>query len=349
MGRFTEGAEHSQEMLFPEYRDGQVVQDPTERLNGRFADRLGLRAHGIRTGPGRMMYAFHRTGGGLRPGQSFRYWRCLLVGALLAASVGCSTTGPSNLVAAAERLNLRESLVQGAPFRHRVYSNPAASDTTANTLHIYIDGDGTPWIRPGRPAADPTPRNPLVLRMMSSDPSPAVYLGRPCYAATMDQDSCSVWDWTHGRYAERVVESMTEAVMQITAKRTFDRLVLIGFSGGGTLAMLLAERIAGVTDVVTLAGNLDVEAWTRQHGYSALSGSLDPARRPPLRPDIRQWHWIGAEDQRVPPALLLGAIEPGPNVRVTVLPGLNHTCCWEEAWPHLLRDLTQDGVQRGPD
>jgi pimeloyl-ACP methyl ester carboxylesterase len=253
------------------------------------------------------------------------------------------------MMAAAERLNLDQSLIRGAPFTHRVYSNSAAASTTAKTLHIYVDGDGNPWIGPGRPAADPTPRNPLVLRLMAGDPSPAVYLGRPCHAETMDQGSCGVWDWTHGRYAEKIVASMAEATRRIIANRTFDRLVLIGFSGGGTLAMLMAERIPGLTDVVTLAGNLDVEAWTRQHGYSALTGSLDPAKLRPLRRGIRQWHWIGADDRRVPPELLLGAVQSGPHVRVTVLPGMDHTCCWEETWPRLLREITPNGMQQLPD
>ena len=41
--------------------------------------------------------------------------------------------------------------------------------------------------------------------------------------------------------------------------------------------MLLAERLEMTQAVVTIAANLDTDAWTELHGFSALEGSLNPA------------------------------------------------------------------------
>jgi pimeloyl-ACP methyl ester carboxylesterase len=254
---------------------------------------------------------------------------------------GCATAPSSAFDSAAGELGLVADVVSGGDFVHRALWNAAARSAPGpkSRLHLYIDGDGTPWLGPGRPAADPTPRNPLVLRLVALDPAPSVYLGRPCYAGLADAGSCHPWHWTHARYGPQVVDSMSQAARRLAASLGATQLSLIGYSGGGALAMLIAERLAGVTDVVTLAGNLDVAGWSELHDYSPLDDSLDPSARPPLPAEIRQWHWVGADDAAVPPALVRGAVEPRPGVIVEVLPGMDHACCWEQAWPELLRRL----------
>ena len=76
------------------------------------------------------------------------------------------------------------------------------------------------------------------------------------------------------------MSSMASALRRYLSRGDIDRLVWLGYSGGGTLAMLLAPRFDQTTDVVTVAANLDIDAWTDRHGYSRLSGSLNPARQP---------------------------------------------------------------------
>jgi len=264
---------------------------------------------------------------------------CLLVAAGLILLSGCATLQRADFQQTAADLGFATSEVSGNTFTHRVLHNQAAQASSITRLHLYIDGDGTPWLGRGRPAADPTPRNPLVLRLMALDPTPAIYLGRPCYAGTWDEAQCTAWHWTHGRYSETVVASMTLAARRVASAHDAQELVLIGFSGGGTLAMLIAARLEGVSDLVTLAGNLDVAGWTNLHGYSRLSDSLDPATQAPLPPQIQQWHWVGAKDRRVPPRLIRGAVDPRPQVQLEVLPGIDHSCCWETIWPDLLTRL----------
>jgi len=71
-----------------------------------------------------------------------------------------------------------EAVTQGAPYRHRVFTNPAAQDkTTSERWHVYIEGDGRAVNARGAPSLDPTPRTPLLLQMMTQDTKPALYLG----------------------------------------------------------------------------------------------------------------------------------------------------------------------------
>jgi pimeloyl-ACP methyl ester carboxylesterase len=268
---------------------------------------------------------------------------------LLGALAGCAGFASHPLERAARGLGFAAQDQPGEGFVHRLYVNDGAAamlagvpssaspGATVPRLHVYIDGDGTPWLGPGQPSPDPGPRNPLVLRLMALDPHPAIYLGRPCYAAPPDRNACQPWHWTHGRYAGTVVASMEHVLREIAARSGVRELVLIGYSGGGALAMLLAARLEDVTGVVTLAGNLDVQAWTDHHGYSPLTGSLDPAARPPLPSRVRQWHWLGEDDRAVPPGLVSAALSRQPDARVGILPGVGHSCCWEQEWPRLLR------------
>ncbi len=261
-----------------------------------------------------------------------------LVGVCLGLSLlaGCTAPGPRAYQDAAEGLGFRAAEVAGEGFTHRVYLNRAAARADVEVLHVYLDGDGIPWHGRGRPALDPSPRNPLVLRLMARDGAPAVYLGRPCHLDAKESSACRPWHWTHGRYSEAVVASMASALSRILERHPAERVLLIGYSGGGALAMLIAPRLPAVEGVVTLAANLDVAGWADHHGYSRLEGSLDPARRPPLPPRIRQWHWVGADDREVPPPLVARALAGQQGAALEVIPGLDHACCWEAHWPRLL-------------
>src|SRR5258706_15772923 len=69
------------------------------------------------------------------------------------------------------------AILRGADFDHVVY----ARSGTGNTLHVYLENDGLPWLRRYLVAADPTSDRPLMLQLMVVDPAAVLYLGRPCY------------------------------------------------------------------------------------------------------------------------------------------------------------------------
>ena len=255
----------------------------------------------------------------------------VVLGAVLLAG-GCRSASERFIDQAAQR-QLRADVVAGNGFQHLVLSRDRAA---ARTLHVYLDGDGVPWLG-GYPAVDPTPRDPRVLDLMALDRAPAVYLGRPCYHGLGGDAACASSLWTSSRYSEEVVTSMAAAARRRLAARGAERIVWLGYSGGGVLAVLLAARLPETTAVITVAANLDVDAWADQQRTSRLLGSLNPSRQPPLSARVYQRHYAGGRDRTVPPEARAG-------VEVVVVPDYDHRCCWTSLWPAVLADL--EGVER---
>lgn len=258
---------------------------------------------------------------------------------LLALLLLSACTRPAALYdAAAGAQGFTRSERQGSPFRHAIFEREPT--VAGATLHVYLEGDGTPWDGPGRSAADPTPRAPLALALMAGDPQPALLVGRPCYHLERPDPACRPHWWTDGRYAPEVVASLAVVISAEIAARGASRVTLIGFSGGGALAMLLAPELPAVSRVITLAANLDTAAWTAHHAYPPLTASLDPAARPPLPARIAQTHYLGERDTNVPPSLLAALRARTVEADWEILPGFDHRCCWVARWPALLDAAT---------
>ena len=274
--------------------------------------------------------------------------RRLLIAALalsIAALASCATPSDS-FNARARLLGLNETLVKGDPFDHAVYWNQAAmagrGSTSAKVLHVYFDGDGEPWYG-GRPTLDPTARNPLILRLMALDQTPAVFLGRPCFNGLSETPQCNYELWNDARYSEPVVASMTAALGRVTKEEGAERVVLFGASGGGALAVLIADRIDYVDGIVTVAANLDTKAWLAYHQYSGMRESLNPAvdgRRNENRHQyVFERHYSGGRDQIVPTNTVTKGLR-NPN-ELIVIPNYDHNCCWADIWPQILTDVSQ--------
>jgi hypothetical protein len=256
---------------------------------------------------------------------------CLVI--LLA---GCAPA--QRLDALAKEHGLERSVVEANHFQLVVYRNTAREGRGAR-LHVYLEGDGLPWRTRYEVSWDPTPRDPLALRLMEKDPAPSIYLGRPCYDGQAASAGCGPRMWTDGRYGPQVVSIMQAALARLLAGSPSAGVVLIGYSGGGTLAMLLAPRVHQTRSVITVAGNLDPDRWAQLHRYSPLRGSLNPADEPPLDSSIRQVHYVGSRDHNVPPSIVRAVAKKQPNASVEVIQGFDHRCCWEAAWPSILKGL----------
>ena len=257
-----------------------------------------------------------------------------MFGALLLGLGACATPA-ERFDANARQKQLVRLTTFGTPFTHVVYANQHIG--VGKVLHVYFGGDGTPWVA-SRPALDPTPREPLVLDLMAQDKGPAVYLGRPCYHGRQDA-ACNGWLWTNGRYAEAVVASMTAALDGLLKKHGHSKAVLIGHSGGGTLAMLVAPRIRQTIGVVTIGANLDIDAWTARRGFGRLTGSLNPARQARLPDGVAQFHFAGGRDRIVPQPVTEAGLRGG--ARVLVVENYDHSCCWADYWPRVLERLAK--------
>ena len=144
----------------------------------------------------------------------------LLVVGLAALSLAACATPSQSFDARARLAGLTETTVRGNPFEHTVYWNRAAlamrgGSETGRVLHVYFDGDGQPW-KAGHPTADPTARNPLILRLIGLDREPSVFLGRPCFNGMASTPPCNYTYWNDARYSEPVVASMTAAMPEAT-------------------------------------------------------------------------------------------------------------------------------------
>ena len=257
----------------------------------------------------------------------------LVAGAILALVLAACSSPAHRWWGHVAAVGFDATVVAGDPFRHVVLEKPGGS---SRVVHVYLDGDGTPWDA-GAPAVDPTPRSMFVLELMRRDDRPSVYLGRPCYHGLVDDAGCLPALWTDERYSDRVVSSMAAGLTQYLSARPFERIVFIGYSGGGTLAVLLASRFTRTVAVVTVAANLDIDAWTARHRYLRLAGSLNPASQPPLPPHVYQRHYVGARDRVVPPEIVRrGQID---RTEIVIVPDFDHVCCWPRLWPSILEDL----------
>ena len=249
----------------------------------------------------------------------------------------CTTTSPRHFYQTAAKLNLQKNIIHGKQFPMIYY----AKETTKHTedLHIYLGGDGTPWLDVMTYSSDPSPSNPLMLQLMQMDGTQSLYLGRPCYQGLFSTPPCDYFYWTAGRYSRVIVENMHDAITQLIEQRGVKRLTLIGFSGGGALATLLARKIPQTVAVVTIAGLLDTQAWTDLHFYSPLNGSLNPAMQPPLAKHIRQIHLLGANDKNIPPRIVERFFLQQYKVEKLLFKQADHSCCWEKHWPTALKKL----------
>jgi len=264
---------------------------------------------------------------------------CSIVCLCLAA---CTTPGLRMDALAAKHGALRETL-RGNDFDQVVYTRGLASSSA--TLTIYFEGDGLPFERKDVVSADPTPRRPLALELMLTDPGPTAYVARPCYQAAGPRALCPPALWTSARYSEAVVSSMHAVVRRLLARAADARTTLVGYSGGGVLAMFVAERERRIGTVVTVAANLDVGAWTRRHGYSTLDGSLDPATVSQWRATLQQLHYAGAADKNVPPDIARAFVAHVPGATLNEIAGFDHRCCWVQKWPALLNERAQPSLR----
>lgn len=232
----------------------------------------------------------------------------------------------------------REVRFQAPPFVLTGFVKPGAE--TADTIHVYIEGDGRAW-HGGRPPDDPTPTDPLALRLALADPAPAVlYLARPCQLTTRaTKGVCGLPYWSTHRFSEEVVSAMDRALSRYKIETGAGRIVIAGYSGGGAVAALIGARRDDVALLITVAGTLDHGAWTSHHQVSPLTGSLNPVDEAARLASVPQIHFVGAEDDIVPPLVAdayMRALPKHGNARVVRIPDFDHNCCWDRDWPGLL-------------
>jgi len=210
----------------------------------------------------------------------------------------------------------------------------------SDSIRIYIEGDGRAWETRSRLSDDPTPSNPVGLTLATADPSDSVvYIARPGQFLAPGSSRCDPTYWSARRFSTEVVEAFDEAIYALKAKSGAKTVELVGYSGGGALAVLVAARRSDVSSIRTVAGNLDPKTLCDYHKVSQLDGSIDPMDFAKKIADIPQRHFVGSKDKTVPYLIAEHFVKNEGNADgscITIVDGATHKDGWQRRWKELL-------------
>ena len=226
------------------------------------------------------------------------------------------------------------TVASGLGFNHLLIDN---LKPFSQLLHVYIEGDGKPLNAAGFPSNDPSPDFPLALELMGKANVRSYYIGRPCYFEVYSL-RCNPNLWTEGRYSESIVNSLSKVISNLAEEREIP-VALIGFSGGGTLATLVASRNQYVRGLVSINANLDLGRWTSFYGARSLSDSLDPIQeQEKVNEPTKKIFFVGGRDLIVPSVISRKYVEIHGGELIEY-PNFTHTCCWLDIWESLLEKI----------
>lgn len=266
----------------------------------------------------------------------------LIALAIALLTAGCWRDVPMR-EATAQHLAMPSFMIQreikAEPFVLTAYERVRAPGQTAT---VYIEGDGMAWVSRRTPSLDPTPINPTALHLATQDKSAnVIYLARPCqYSRERTPQICKIDYWTGKRFAPEIITAMNTALDNMKARYDLTGLDLIGYSGGGGIAVLLAAQRNDVLSIRTVAGNLDTDVFTRMHEISPMKGSENPAHSAALVSHIPQQHFIGAWDKVVTAALFESFRQASGSercLRHTLVQDTDHEDGWVSRWSDLLK------------
>jgi hypothetical protein len=267
--------------------------------------------------------------------------RCaaLLLGLCIVVEIeGCAIIDPdAHADALAAPAHLQRQQVDADGFVLTAFSRISAPD---KPLRVYIEGDGLAWLSRTQPSLDPTPREATGLALAAADPAPnVVYLARPCQFTPMSMNPrCAIPYWTARRFAPEVVRSMNSAVSHFAALTPGQPVELVGYSGGGAIAALIAADRTDVRSLRTVAGNLDDEFVNQLHHVSPMPESENPIDFASRLSGLPQIHFSGSTDTTVPPTVAQRFVAAtGPAcARAIVVDDIAHDGDWSRQWPALL-------------
>ena len=233
----------------------------------------------------------------------------------------------------ARESNLKPILIQTSIFKLKGYYR---FNDNHSPVTVYIEGDGQAYLHRNMPSANPTPRNPLTLHLAGIDHGENIlYLARPCqYVNFKSERLCTTPYWTQKRFSREVIISVNEAIDKMLFKAKGEGIHLVGYSGGGAVAALVASIRNDVLSLRTLAGYMDHVSLNKNVGVSPLKGSLDPIKVAHKLKSIPQIHYSGKKDKVIPNwvAKNFAHAVGNNNCTFTRLTNATHTKGWEKVW-----------------
>ena len=211
----------------------------------------------------------------------------------------------------------------------------------SKTAVIYIEGDGFAWKNKYQVSANPTPNNPVALKLAAIDTSSIViYIARPCQFINIDNEKhCHNQYWTYKRASQEVIESINAAIDKTKAQLNFNKIRLVGYSGGATIAAVLAATRDDIIDLRSVAGNLDIEKFVEAHKVTPLTGSINPISYANKLYKIPQSHFISVNDTVITKSIINSYIQSLKSfdidlkcINVSELTQPEHSRGWETSW-----------------
>jgi pimeloyl-ACP methyl ester carboxylesterase len=174
----------------------------------------------------------------------------------------------------------------------------------------------------------------LVIGLAIADSEASVaYLARPCQFLNLGElANCDPGLWTGARFREDAVIAVGAAIDVLKRNSGAQEIALVGYSGGGAMAALVASRRGDISCLVTIAAPLDTDAWTDAIGVSRLGASLNPADAVSRLLKVRQTHFRGATDKVVPPRSIGRFLAGSPGATMVDRADFDHECCWLRDW-----------------
>lgn len=269
----------------------------------------------------------------MNPSRLFsRGHRFVLAAAFLAVMQGCASCPMDDADARAAAASMQRHEITAGSFRMTTYSR--IRDTN-QPLTIYIDGDVRGWTPSADPGVDSTPDDYLGLRLATLDPSINVlYIAHPCQFG-IDDPVCFDESWQSGPYARQILASINRTIDHTTVVFPHPQLNLVGYSGGGAIAAVLAAQRHDVLSLRTIAGNLDPGGDERAHASDPQDDYINPIENAQRLSLLAQVHYVGDKDVFVPPFVtenFVKAVGPSPCLKVTHVEDATHQSGWEDFW-----------------
>lgn len=229
--------------------------------------------------------------------------------------------------------------IPASPFALRAYER---IHDKGGIAHLYIEGDGAAFTSPGEWEGNPTPKNPVALHLASKDNADnVIYLARPCqYSGMMSKGKeCPEKFWKEERFSPAVINAYDKALDEIALRYDITGFHVIGYSGGASIATLLAAKRADILSLRTVAGIMDHERLAEHHNQAPYEGSLNPVTTAATLTKLPQYHFVGGQDKVVPPAILhsyMQSMPPTNCVQTMLVQEAGYDDGWVNKWPELL-------------
>lgn len=184
-------------------------------------------------------------------------------------------------------------------------------------LRIYIEGDG-----------NPNPSDKIALYYAEQDETQnVIYLGRPCQWSEDKICKSKPEIYKEQRFHPEIIREVEEVVLYLKDKYKSPEIELIGYDGGATIALDLASQM-NIDRVITIAGILDTNAYSRHNDLSEMPDAQNPADKLSVLADVKQIHYVGSEDEITPRRVaerFIAKMQNPKSAEVRSVNGVGHT------------------------